>query len=421
MKARLRVWPMKAVAALCLYTGLFPTAVVLGRLIAPYEPLLWCLPFTAAYLWGIAGYLLPMKLRIPFAGLGGAALLGWIVLFQLPLGLSRIFLALPCAAMLALLPPAWSRPVWDEWPAGFWIGCVIFHLLAQAGATRPFLNGIGPYLMPVFTVFLLLLLFSLNRNGLRDGMHGAEKAPAGMRKRNTALICGLFLIALAASFWGKLAEALNWVWERIRDGISQVIQWIMSLLPVISGKGAADGGGDMSSMFGEMDASEPSAFAMFMEKVAMVLAGLILLALVILAARALYQGFKRLWKKIAAFFRRYAEDADADYIDEAESTLNWEEKAQTIRDQIRQAIKRPEKAPPWDSLNGRERVRQLYRQFLRRRPDAKAKTAREALQSDQTLSRAQADAFTRLYEQARYSTLDIAEKEADELRKSIKA
>ena len=71
-------------------------------------------------------------------------------------------------------------------------------------------------------------------------------------------------------------------------------------------------------------------------------------------------------------------------------------------------------------MNGRERVRYLYRQFLRRRPEAKNKTAREALAAEKGYTQSQARTFTELYEMARYSQREISEGEADALRKIIK-
>ena len=207
-------------------------------------------------------------------------------------------------------------------------------------------------------------------------------------------------------------------WDFIRHVIVTVAAFILSLLPEKSmGSGGADG--DLGGFLGGMEESEPSALALFLEKVFRVLALIIFLVLVALAARILYKGCKRLWKKLAAFFRRYAADSGEDYIDEAESTVNWDERTQTIRDQVMGVFRR-EKPERWESMNGRERVRYLYRQFLRRRPEAKNKTAREALAAEKGYSQAQARAFTEMYEQARYSEREISEDEADKLRQSIK-
>ncbi len=421
MKERLRIWPMKAVAALCLLAAVLPCAILIGRNTAPEQTALWWMPASLACLWGIAAYLLPPRGRIPFSCLGGVLLVAWAVLTQLPLGWTRMLIILPCLVILALLPPAWGKLIWEEWGAGFWIGSAVVHLAAQTLAATPVFSGTLAFLRPVFAGYLFLLLMALNRQSLRDGMHGGEKAPASLRRRNTILISVMFLFALAAACWGILAEWLAALWMQIKRGLVWLIGVIGSLLPENQGGGTGGGGGDMLSMLGGAEEKEPGLFAVILEKAAMAVAGVLLLGLIILAGRVLFRGIVRLWKKLTSFFRRYAEDADADYIDETESTLNWEEKTQSLRKQILQAVRRPEKAPRWESLDGRGRVRQLYRQFLMKRPQEKIKTAREALREDPGLTKAQADDFARLYERARYSNLEITENEADALRSTIKA
>ena len=176
--------------------------------------------------------------------------------------------------------------------------------------------------------------------------------------------------------------------------------------------------GEMLSGLG--DGEEPSLFAVIMEKVFMVLAFLLMIALLALAVRVLYKALKRAVKRILERLKRYASSAGEDYVDEAESTLNWDEKTQSIREKLKEALEKQVRPPKWEELDGRGRVRRLYGQFLRRKPEAKNKTAREAIQQDKWFSPAQADAFTQLYETARYSDHEIAVRDADQLRSTIK-
>ncbi len=418
MKDRLRVFPMKALAAFCLVLGSIPLSILPGYYFASDAPMLWMLLPLAAWAWACAGYLLPKKGRLPFALLGCVLLIVWGVLFQWPVDPRRLLLLIPCIAALLLLPPAWSRPVWEEWPAGAWIGGIVLHLFAQFMAGSPLFQGVLPWLLPCFAVYMFFYVLCLNRQSLADGMHGAGRAPAAIRHRNTVLAAVFFLFALAAACWRQLAVWVDTAWNFIRHVIVAVAAFILSLLPEKTmGSGGTDG--DLGGLLGGMEESEPNALALFMEKVFRVLAFVILLFLIALAARVLYKGCKRLWKKLAAFLRRYAADSGEDYIDEAESTVNWDERTQTIRDQVLGVFRR-EKPERWESMSGRERVRYLYRQFLRRRPDAKNKTAREALSAEKGYTQAQASTFTEMYEQARYSERDISEGEADKLRQTIK-
>jgi cell division protein FtsL len=156
-----------------------------------------------------------------------------------------------------------------------------------------------------------------------------------------------------------------------------------------------------------------------MEKVFMVLAAILLIALLVLAIRVIFKTTKELWKRLVDRLRRYAADSGEDYIDEAESTLNWDERTQSVLDRLQKAVAKP-RQPKWEELDGRGRIRRLYQQFLRRKPEEKNKTAREALKSDKHLSSAQIGSFTQLYEKARYSDHDISTQEADQLKSNIR-
>ncbi len=418
MKDRLRILPMKALAAFSLLMGGMPLSILAGRLFFSHVPLMWLLLPLLAGLWATAGYLLPAKGRLPFALLGCGLLTAWGLLFQWSADPLRLLLILPCVAALLALPPAWGRPVWDEWPPGAWIGGLVLHLLGLFVSGWPTFEGIRPWLLPCFAVYAFLYVLCLNRHGLEDGMHGAGRAPAAIRRRNTALAAVFFLFALAAACWGQLAQWVGAAWDFIRMVIAKAVEFLLRLLPGQDplGSGGGGGGGDM---FGAMEQGEPSLLAVILEKVFQVVALILLLILLALAFRAMYKACRRMLKRFLDYLRRYAADAGEDYTDEAESTVNWDERTQTIRDQVMNAFRR-EKPERWENMNGRDRVRYLYRQFLRRRPEAKRKTAREALAADRGYTRAQAGAFTDLYEQARYSEREISEGEADALRKTIK-
>ena len=415
MKGNLRIWPMKALAALSLACGLFPVPVLLGRWLFPDRSVFWWLPFALTYLWGAAGYMLPKKIRVIWTVGGCVSAVGLLGILS---GVKSIPLALPCIVLLILLPPAWARPVWEEWSAGFWIIGVALHLLGQALASRPPFSGTQALLMGVFLVYAFLTLMYLNRGGIRDGMHGAEKAPAPLRNRNTILVLGVFLIGAAASAWGTLAQWLDTAWYYIRLTIASVVAFFMRLLPDPS-QGSGGPGGGMGDFGGFGEATEPSAFALFMEKVFYVVAIVLAAVLLFLALRVLLRKIRQLWQKILERMRLYAAAANEDYVDEAESTLNWDEKTQSIQDWVKEKMQKAQKQPKWEELDGRGRVRRLYQQYIRRRPEAQGRTARETMRQDTRLSPSVAGKFSDLYERARYSDHDVSAREADDLKKQL--
>ena len=156
-----------------------------------------------------------------------------------------------------------------------------------------------------------------------------------------------------------------------------------------------------------------------MEKVFYVVAILLAAVLFFLALRFLLRKLIRLWKKILERMRAYAAAANEDYVDEAESTLNWDEKTQSIQDWVKEKMQKAQKQPKWEELDGRGRVRRLYQQYIRRRPDAQGQTVREAMRQDNRLSPSVAGVFSDLYERARYSDHEVSTREADDLKKQL--
>ena len=420
MKEKTKLLLMKALAALCLVLCFFPVFLLLGRSQLPEYPAVWYLLPAGVFLWGSLCYLLPGKGRMAgallgcvLAGIGGALLL-------FPIRWQALFLILPCWFILILLPPAWARPVWEEWHPAFWVTGVILYLISQFLATRPQFSGLETPLAAGFCLQAFLLILTLNRHGLRDGMQGAQKAPAALRRRNQALIIAVFIPALLAAFWGPLGKLLDAVWNGIKYCIGQVIWWLMRLFPTTESTSGGMGGGGGGDLMGLPPAEEPSAFAQLMEKVFLVLALLLCAVLVGFALRFLGKWFHKLWKKLMDRLRRYAAAAGEDYTDEAESTLNLDEKAKAIREKIQHILPRTSRLPAWEELDGRARVRRLYQQYLRRKPAARSLTAREALSREKDLPQDQATAFTRFYERARYSDHEVSTQDADQLRRQIK-
>lgn len=421
MKERIRIFPMKAISALSLLLSFSSLFLLLGRYFLPENRLLWYLFPVGTFIWSLLGYLFPGKIRAIWVGTGMALLLAAAWLVIAPISAAGITLAIPCAAMMILLPLGWGRPLWSEWHMGIWAGGVILHLIAYSLGQREEFSGISGPLSLCFALYAFLLLMTLNRQGLRTGMHDREKAPPALRRRNRLLVVLLFLPALLASMWGLLGQWLDALWNGIRMGIGRVIEWLLSLFAREGEEmvpGAAEQEGDLLLGLGE--SAEPSELAKLLEKLAVYVAGIILIALAVFVCVFLYRQLRRLIRYLMERLRRYARAAGEDYEDETESTLKLDEKAQAFREKMQKLWEKGQREPAWQELSGREKIRRLYRRFMQKKPEIRGMTAREALLQQQDWPRERAEEFAALYEAARYSDHEVAGEAADRLREKMR-
>ena len=419
MKSTIKQLPMKALASFSFLAGLAPVYLLLGRFVAPARETLWYMPAVCAWGIGTAGFLLRGKKRLALTFIACTAFILWGVFSLIPKKWETAFITVPCIAILLALPPTFGKQNWEEWSGTVWAAGGVCHFFGQAAVSRPELSDVSGILRPFFLMYVFLLLMYMNRMSLRTGVHGAEKIPARLRRRNALYVLLLFLSAAAVSLWRQLAEWL----AAIGMFTKSAVQCVFSLIGMLFQHGGNDvsgpAGGESFSMMLDAEEAEPSAFAVFMESVFrivfMIAAVLLLIVLLVL----LFRGVKKMWKSILTRFRLYADAAADEYVDEVESTLNWEEQASVIRNRLKKRLSGAENGKKWRQMDAREKVRTLYRRYILGHPDASFKTVREALGADRQLPEDTKKKFIRLYELARYSQHEIADKDADALKESL--
>lgn len=416
MKDTLRTFLLKCASSLPLPLALTPVLLVAGSYFIPGEPFLWILPGLVGYGWAMLCFFL----RGRFRGLG--AMLGLLPLTLLglwryaPYGLGVIIPLLCAAVIMLVLPTVFSAPLWDEWPFGLWIAGVALQLLGQIFTSYPPYSAASGIMGLSFAAYMLLFFLSLNAQSLRTSNHGQEKSQSSIRKRNRFMTLLLFLPALIAACWGTIGQALTQAWETIRVWLANLLARLLFAPDDGSGSGGGMGGDmDFSGLGGE--AAETGAFWKILEKIMTVIAFLILAAAVFFVLRFLWRKLKLLIPKLLQKLHAYQDAAGEDYVDEAESTLDWDERSQEIKRKILNVFRRGPGKKPWEQLDGPARVRRLYQQWAERHQPGAAKTAREALLEG---SGENAREFADLYDAARYGEKQVSGDAADQMRRQIK-
>ena len=420
MKKRLSILPMKALAAFCLAVGVTPVSLISGALFFPEAPLTGAALLAVSWLYGVCCCLLPEKRRIIPLFAGFCGLTAWLVMGSGPEKAAKMTALIPCAFLFAALPPAWSRPVWEEWRLEEWLVGLGLQLIALAVTGRAEFAAVQKPQTGCLALFLLLFLFYLNRNGIKDGTRENKKAPAHLRYANGGMVLLLFAMGAAIASWNALTQGVERCLSAVGNAVKRLVALLLSLFPAPGGGGQGTQGSP-GGMMGFLEAAgEPSPFLLWMERILFLIAWAAIGVLCFFAIKALVRGIKRLLHTVWEGIKRYVGAAGEAYTDEAESTLNFEEKTRELQTRFRTAIRKNEKQLPWSALDARNQARRLYAAYLKSRPKARGRTAREALTQEETLEPGLRNDLIELYEQARYSDHDIQPGQTEEARKALK-
>lgn len=407
----MKIWLKKALSVVMLSLASLPVALLLG--VNGFADQMWkCALFAGLYLasalicTGVKG-----KWRLP-VGMAFAALIlaaGWTLLpWQ---GGKWWLLILPIGYVVLLF---YSLPIggWDsERELPFAVSFTGGGLFAAAQILQMIPSGVYASIqLPLvigFLTYAVLWMFSLNRQSLQAASARGQGASEGMKHKNRMLTIGLMALILVVSAIPAIGRALAWLWEKCLYVIGRIAAFLASLLPEASvGEGTGGGPSEMG-MLGA--ASEPSAFAVLMEKIFMVLA-LIGLAVAILAAlRIVWKKLRVLARKLWMLLNRYALAASEDYVDEVSDTR---ETGETLSSGRRGLFDNWFRQVNEEKLTPVERVRYRYRRLLRRHQEWQpGSTARENLPRDAAV----------IYERARYSGADITPQEAETFAQQAKS
>lgn len=410
MRERIKILCLKTLAAFSLLSGFLPLILILGCAFAPEDMRTIVLFPLIGFLIGWGTFCVPKKIRpfVPFLGLG---LLIWLCITWLfPINWRTVFMLIPIAVMLFIMPLSYSHPVGEEWPTAIWIICAFAHVASLICITREQFVSLTLTELVCLSVFALSLVMTLNRQSMRTAMNGKEKPARGLAMRNRLMVAILFLAGLAVAFFKELAELVNAAWEAIKSGIADMINWLLSFFMSDGEEAVGKGGGGMGDVISELGTGETNSVWSALEVIFRYFVYVLLAVIAVLVIWFIGRKLKQLYKYIAAKLKNYADSAQMDYVDEVESTRNADERAQKLQSLLHRTAREREKN--WKDQNGTERVRTLYRGWMKKNHPDQSLTAREALGKEER--------FAELYDEARYSARPVSEKEADELRDSLK-
>ena len=340
----------------------------------------------------------PGKLRMGL-GAAGAAALVLLGGFLANRGMNwKIWLLGICSAAVLL----WSMKIggWknDREIDVFWIlggmasqFAVRVIMVAMENTRGLTLEGILWELNLAFFAFVILGMFSMNRNALNSASLGRTSASRSMRRKNVLMILAVFVIALLISLLPVFVTAAQWVSEKI----GKAVMWFSSLF----------GGDAVGALPPDAPAPESDAEAMVFSPYVILAGKVIAFAIIAFIAVQLFLALKEFVKRILDRLSSFTTDATEDFVDEV-SDIREEEDHQV---RTRRMLRSEER--DLDGLNPVQQVRRQYRRLLRFHRDwGDARTARDNIPEE----------LAEIYEQARYSGMDVTQEQANAFRAGTK-
>ena len=428
---RIKVFLYKSLALMAMAAGFAPVMGLLNALFAADYALktLWYAPLL--FLVGVWHFILRGRARMVYA-VAALPLYVALGLLVMPAGVpwAALLPLLVGCAVLVVTPRAAREPLGSEWSVAMWALCAFAGLIVQALLHTKGLAAKGSVvplreaLVYCYVIFVGLMLFNLNRLSMDAGVSSRGKAgiSANMVRRNRGSVLLIFLVAV---FLSAIKTLGRWM-AVLKEWLKAAIRFILTLVE-FHGIGAPPMEGDtglepdMMGMMG-IEEVEKSPLAQWIEMLVRWVGILVAAAIACAVLWVLGKKVLQLLKWIRAKLINYMQKSSEDYEDETESIFDKEEVKKLLGDTVRSmfAPKKKEQRVRWQQLDGRGKVRYLYRMFYDRHPKHQHMTAREALLSDPTIPRAVSEGFSAVYDKARYSDHEITDREAETWKEKLK-
>lgn len=333
-----------------------------------------------------------------------------------PFGYQGLVLLLPCLFSMPLLLTALVKPRGGEWSTGWLIVGIALNVCCRLVAGWLDYAQLDGPLNLMFAIYLVPALFRINENSVRRGSANRPISQK-VRRGNKLLTLGMSAFVLAISNWGWLLNCFENFIQIIKQGLSAFFQFLLNLFTPANVAGSDT---DMGLMTPDDYIGTEVTQGNQLERIILaILVFLALSALLIFLGPKIIRFLRRLFQKLRALLRQYAEAAETEYTDSI-SRIPFSEQSDDEEKQKPRPRRQPFSA--WEKLSPREKVRQAYRMLITSRKDFdESLTAREALTGGQFSVDAQnASKMSALYEAARYSDHDIAALDAEWMRSAAK-
>ncbi|MDF2714287.1 MAG: hypothetical protein K0R28_1212 [Paenibacillus sp.] len=301
---------------------------------------------------------------------------------------------------------------------GYFIASFLFPYFLVTWHYAPWVTGLG---IPA----LALTLYRGNSSTLDSESQGTndEKKPIvgyETRWRNRALVLAVFALIVFIASFRTIAGAAKQAASFLFHGMLDLLRMLLGLFVQETTESTPPPKEPFTDDL--LAQGEPSAFALLMEKVIYWVGVVLLLAVTLGALYVVGTLAKRWLRRFMGWYGERLETApEAGYVDEKQSLLDAREWALDRARQLKQRFDGLfRKEPGWeDFADNRERIRQAYRRLLLGRIAGgyghdTTRTPRETgeemgrqspLGKDET-------AVIRLYEEARYGSIDVSDERA---------
>jgi hypothetical protein len=433
MKAKLSGIGLAALKGSVELLLLLPVLLITGVYLFPVEVSLWLWLFTLLFCYA-AGY--SVNVYVP---LGKRFQLLFIVILLgaaaaiIVSGLSYAFWIILPFTCLSIYRGA--RMVTWPWsfmfPISFYaVGLLIYFIssifLQFVPSFEPFLSMLTWFGLLALAVTLLMT----NQATMKQETLSGDKEPviaSGVMRQNRVLVILVLIFIVLVVLFRKLQAALI----GLKD---QIIAWLLALFNQPAEPPAPKGAPAPPPNMGLGEAAPPAAWLQWLEKIMMVVVGIALvigvLLLLYIAARKLPPLFKRLFRWLMVLLNQRGQRQKAvGYEDDVESLMDWKRFNNSLTNRFKKWVAGQfEQKPQWQSMDNRERVRYLYRQWIRKHAKdgyqlQKHLTPEETNKDIQSWSKEReptpSGAMIGMYEQARYGHKPMNEKDIEALKKII--